>query len=53
VQLIAACAEYPPARCKFEQCLSKLYKMKDELAKSQPLVSEHAKIAIQVIEWKP
>ena len=53
VQLIAACAEYPPARCKFEQCLSKLKKMQEELYKSQPLVAEHAQIAIDVIEWKP
>ena len=53
VQLIAAVAEYPPARCKFEQCLSKLKKMKEELVKNQPLVSEHAQVAIDVIEWKP
>jgi len=53
VQLIAACAEYPPARSKFAQCLSKLKKMHEELAKSQPLVAEHAQIAVSVIEWKP
>lgn len=53
VQLIAACAEYPPARKKFEQCLSKLKEMSQKLKKQQPLVAEHARIAVEVIEWKP
>jgi len=53
VQLIAACAEYPPGREKFKQCLDKLKEMSTKMANSQPLVSEHANIAIEVIEWKP
>ena len=53
VQLIAACSEYPPARQKFQQCLSKLKEMAQKLEKSHPLVAEHAKIAIGVIEWMP
>jgi len=53
VQLIAACAEYPPAREKFKQCLEKLKEMHVKMANSQPLVSQHAGIAVEVIEWKP
>lgn len=32
VQLIAACAEYPPARAKFQQCLEKLKDMHVKMA---------------------
>lgn len=53
VQLIAACAEYPPSREKFKQCLEKLKEMAEKMALSQPLVAEHAKIAVEVIEWMP
>ena len=53
VQLIAACAEYPPARSKFKQCLDKLKDMAIKMANSQPLVAQHAGIAVEVIEWKP
>ena len=34
VQLIAACAEYPPAREKFKQCLTKLKEMSTKMAHS-------------------
>lgn len=53
VQLIAACAEYPPAREKFKQCLVKLKEMATKLKMQQPLCAEHAAIAVEVIEWKP
>jgi len=53
VQLIAACAEYPPAREKFKQALEKLREMAVKMKISQPLVAEHAAIAVEVIEWKP
>ena len=53
VQLIATCAEYPPAREKFKQALEKLKEMAAKMKMSQPLVSEHAEIAVSVIEWKP
>lgn len=53
MQLIAACAEYPPAREKFKQCLEKLKEMATKMANSQPLVAQHAQIAVEVIEWKP
>ena len=53
VQLIAAVAEYPPAREKFKQCLAKLEEMAKKYAKTQPLVSKHAQIAIEVITWQP
>ena len=51
MQLIAAVAEYPPAREKFKQCLPKLEEMAKKYAKTQPLVSKHANIATQVITW--
>ena len=51
MQLIAACAEYPPARAKFAQALEKLKEMAAKMVNSQPLVAEHAKIAVEVIEW--
>lgn len=53
VQLIAACAEYPPAREKFRQALDKLKEMAEKMGHSQPLVAQHAAIAVEVIEWKP
>ena len=53
VQLIAACAEYPPAREKFKQALEKLKEMAQKMKVQQPLVAEHASIAVEVIEWKP
>lgn len=53
VQLIAACAEYPPAREKFKQALEKLKEMAAKMKVQQPLVAEHASIAVEVIEWKP
>lgn len=53
VQLIAACAEYPPAREKFKQALEKLKEMAHKMKVQQPLVAEHASIAVEVIEWKP
>jgi DNA invertase Pin-like site-specific DNA recombinase len=53
VQLIAAVAEYPPAREKFKQCLAKLKDMQTKYERTQPLVSKHAGIAINVITWKP
>ena len=53
VQLIAACAEYPPAREKFKQCLDKLKEMAIKMVNSQPLTAQHASIAVEVIEWKP
>ncbi len=39
VQLIAACAEYPPAREKFKQCLEKLKEMAVKMKVQQPLVA--------------
>jgi len=53
VQLIAACAEYPPAREKFKQAVERLKEMASKLRLQQPLVAEHAQIAVDVIEWKP
>lgn len=53
VQLVAACAEYAPAREKFKQCLPKLEEMAKKYAKTQPLVAKHANIAIGVITWQP
>ena len=53
MQLIAACAEYPPSREKFKQCIDKLKEMAAKMAMSQPLVAEHATIAVEVIEWMP
>ena len=53
MQLIAACAEYPPAREKFKQALEKLKEMHQKMKISQPLVAEHAGIAVEVIEWEP
>lgn len=53
VQLIAAEAEYPPAREKFKQALDKLNDMIVKMKKAQPLVAHHAQVAIGVIEWKP
>ena len=53
VQLIAACAEYPPAREKFKQALEKLKEMHQKMMISQPLVAQHAGIAVEVIEWEP
>ena len=53
VQLIASCAEYPPAREKFKQALERLNDMSTKMAKNQPLVAQHAKVAIQVITWEP
>jgi DNA invertase Pin-like site-specific DNA recombinase len=46
VQLIAACAEYPPSREKFKQCLAKLKEMAEKMVNSQPLVATHAEIAV-------
>jgi len=46
VQLIAACAEYPPSREKFKQCLAKLKEMAEKMVNSQPLVATHANIAV-------
>jgi len=51
--LIAAVAEYPTAREKFKQCLAKLKDMQTKYERTQPLVSKHAGIAINVITWKP
>lgn len=42
VQLIAAVAEYPPARSKFFECLPKLKAMVTAEEKSFPLVSRFA-----------
>jgi hypothetical protein len=53
VQLVAAVAEYPPAREKFKQCLDRLTEMTVKMKQSQPLVAEHAQIAIDVITWEP
>lgn len=53
VQLIAAEAEYPPGREKFKQCLNKLRDMVEKYKNTQPLVSKHAQIAIDVITWQP
>jgi hypothetical protein len=53
VQLVAAVAEYPPAREKFKQCLPKLREMAIKYQKTQPLVAKHAEIAIKVITWMP
>ena len=53
VQLIATCAEYPPAREKLKQCLEKLKEMHQKMQNAQPLVAQHAAIAVEVIEWKP
>lgn len=52
VQLIAAVAEYPPGREKFKECRAKL---KDLIAAKEDyaLVSEFAKIALEVIDWIP
>ena len=52
VQLIAACAEYPPARSKFKQCLEKLREMAGR-GTSRSLIAAHASIAINVITWTP
>ena len=52
VQLIAACAEYPPAREKFKQCLDKLRDMAGR-GSANTLVSTHANVAIEVITWQP
>ena len=52
IQLISMVAEYPPAREKFKQALEKLKAMA-QLDKSHPLIAQHAKIAIEVIEWVP
>ncbi len=52
VQVIAAVAEYPPGREKFKECRSKLKELiaaKEEF----PLVSEFAKISLEVIDWIP
>ena len=46
-------AEYPPAREKFKQALAKLKEMAEKMVISQPLVAEHAQIAVNVIEWTP
>lgn len=53
VQLIAAVAEYPPAREKFKECLEKLKEMVTEEKESAPLVSRFAQVAINVITWIP
>ena len=53
VQLIAAVAEYPPAREKFKECLDRLNEMVKTEEKKQPLVSRFAKVAIDVITWVP
>lgn len=53
VQLIANCAEYPPAREKFKQSIEKLTEMSQKMAKTQPLVAKHAEIAIKAITWTP
>lgn len=53
MQLIAAEAEYPPGREKFKQCLNKLRDMVEKYKNTQPLVSKHAQIAIDVITWQP
>ena len=53
MQLIAAVAEYPPAREKFKQCLGKLKEMHTKYKDTQPLVSKHAGIAVNVITWQP
>lgn len=53
VQLIAAVAEYPPAREKFKECLERLEEMVKVEEKKQPLVSRFAKVAIDVITWVP
>ena len=53
VQLIAAVSEYPPAREKFKQCLGKLKDLHKKFEKTQPLVSKHAKVAVDVITWQP
>ena len=52
VQLIAACAEYPPARSKFKQCLEKLKDMAGR-GNNKNLIATHANIAIEVITWTP
>jgi len=53
VQLIAACAEYPPAREKFKQCLDKLKDMSGRKGGSANLVGTYANVAIEVITWNP
>lgn len=52
IQLISMVAEYPPAREKFKQALEKL-KVMAQLELVQPLIAQHAKIAIEVITWVP
>jgi len=49
--LIAACAEYPPAREKFKQCLDKLRDMSGRKGGSATLVGTYANVAIEVITW--
>ena len=53
VQLIAAVAEYPPAREKFQSALTKLGDMRDKHEKANPLVAEYAAKAVECIIWTP
>lgn len=53
VQLIAAVAEYPPAREKFQSALVKLGDMRDKHEKAHPLVAEYAAKAVECINWTP
>ena len=52
IQLISMVAEYPPAREKFKQALEKLREM-ERMKVDQPLIAQHAQVAIAVIEWIP
>ena len=52
VQIIAAVAEYPPGREKFKESRAKLKELIAQNAE-YPLVSEFAKIALEVIDWIP
>lgn len=51
--MIAAVGEYPPAREKLKESLDKLRSMVLKEKDSQPLVSQFAERAIDVITWRP
>lgn len=53
VQMIAAVGEYPPAREKLKESLEKLRQMVLKEKDSQPLVSQFAERATEVITWRP
>ena len=52
IQLISMVAEYPPAREKFKQALEKLRQMA-QLDKTDALIAQHSRVAIEVITWIP